>query len=666
MNLLFLLQISAAIIGVESDTSNHKANLLSGIVVTANRAERRVFSIPATISSVNEKYIDTHLSRTTPEILMGTAGVFVQKTNHGGGSPFVRGLTGNQTLLLVDGIRLNNSTFRYGPNQYFNTIDPFSVSRIEVLKGEGSVAYGSDALGGTIQVFTKDPIFSSGFRGNIHGRLGTQNIEQTGRAEISYGTKNVAVMADFTKSNFGDLPGGKNTGIQNSSGYREQMGNFKAIFKIKKGMWTLAHQYFEANDVPVYHKIKLENFKINQFTVQKRNLSFAKYSVKTKSLLFEQINATLSRQKTNEQRESQKNGSLNLTEENDQIVTTGLNINFQSNFSKNWKASSGVEAYHDLVQSDKTIHSTAASSQSRGLYPGGSLASSYAVYSLHSYFINKWSFSAGYRFNIIDLRIKEETLGTSDLNFKSAVPSLAISYFPNNNSHNYFRYNRGFRSPNIDDMGTLGIVDFRYEIPAYDLKPEFADNFELGYKYQSNPFAITASIFYNKLSNLITRVKVDQQVINGYPVYIKENVESASLKGFELDLDGTINKYMKYFGNLTYTYGQNITKNEPLRRTPPTFGRIGIEFSKSNFVLRPEFQFASAQKRLAPGDISDNRIGPDGTSAWKILNVFSSYSWKSIDLNLAIQNLGNADYRLHGSGINGVGRSAILGLKLSF
>lgn len=129
--------------------------MLNEVVITANRSESRIFSIPATISSVNSKYIESHLSRTTPEILMGTAGVFVQKTNHGGGSPFVRGLTGNQTLLLVDGIRLNNSTFRYGPNQYFNTIDPFSISRIEVLKGEGSVAYGSDALGGTIQVFTK-------------------------------------------------------------------------------------------------------------------------------------------------------------------------------------------------------------------------------------------------------------------------------------------------------------------------------------------------------------------------------------------------------------------------------------------------------------------------------------------------------------------------------
>jgi outer membrane receptor protein involved in Fe transport len=215
-------------------------------------------------------------------------------------------------------------------------------------------------------------------------------------------------------------------------------------------------------------------------------------------------------------------------------------------------------------------------------------------------------------------------------------------------------------------MGTLGIVDFRYEVPAYGLKPEYADNFELGYKHQSDPISFTAAIFYNKLSNLVTRVRVENQEIDGYPVYVKENVESASLRGFEVEMEGKINESLKYFGNFTYTYGQNISKNEPLRRTPPAFGRIGLEFSKSNFFLRPEFQFAAAQNRLSAGDISDNRINPNGTASWQILNVYSTYSWKSMTLSLTLQNLGNADYRLHGSGINGVGRSAVLGIKIGF
>lgn len=46
---------------------------------------------------------------------------------------------GNQTLLLIDGVRLNNSIYRYGPNQYLNTIDAYAIDKIEVAKGTGSV-----------------------------------------------------------------------------------------------------------------------------------------------------------------------------------------------------------------------------------------------------------------------------------------------------------------------------------------------------------------------------------------------------------------------------------------------------------------------------------------------------------------------------------------------
>ena len=63
--------------------------------------------------------------RTLPEALRYTPGVIVQKTAHGHGSPFIRGFTGRQNLFLLDGIRFNKSTFRGGPVQYWNTVDPF-------------------------------------------------------------------------------------------------------------------------------------------------------------------------------------------------------------------------------------------------------------------------------------------------------------------------------------------------------------------------------------------------------------------------------------------------------------------------------------------------------------------------------------------------------------
>jgi len=87
------------------------------VTVTAQGDERRAFDVPESVSTLEADELSRDALRSTPEALQGVTGVFVQKTNHGGGSPFVRGLTGNQVLLMVDGVRLSNSTFRYGPNQ---------------------------------------------------------------------------------------------------------------------------------------------------------------------------------------------------------------------------------------------------------------------------------------------------------------------------------------------------------------------------------------------------------------------------------------------------------------------------------------------------------------------------------------------------------------------
>uniref|UniRef100_UPI003593D9F4 carboxypeptidase-like regulatory domain-containing protein n=1 Tax=Persicitalea sp. TaxID=3100273 RepID=UPI003593D9F4 len=91
------------------------------VVVTAQRYETLAFERPEAVTVISQRDLAQSALRSTPEVLSGQTGVFLQKTNHGGGSPFVRGLTGQQTLLLVDGIRLNNATFRSGPNQYLNT-----------------------------------------------------------------------------------------------------------------------------------------------------------------------------------------------------------------------------------------------------------------------------------------------------------------------------------------------------------------------------------------------------------------------------------------------------------------------------------------------------------------------------------------------------------------
>ena len=149
----FLLSIIFSInVSAQKEDSSY-VNLDSAIV-TSRSIKILDIKNPFVISSITNQQIIEKGARTTPEALMGVSGVFIQKTNHGGGSAFIRGLTGNQTLIVLDGIRLNNAIYRYGPNQYLNTIDMFTVDKIDVLKGIGAVEYGSDAMGGVIHVKT--------------------------------------------------------------------------------------------------------------------------------------------------------------------------------------------------------------------------------------------------------------------------------------------------------------------------------------------------------------------------------------------------------------------------------------------------------------------------------------------------------------------------------
>jgi hemoglobin/transferrin/lactoferrin receptor protein len=662
LHYIFFLSISPLFLLAQKSDST-RTELLKEVIVSSQRIYEKNLKTAASISVLSSKNLKNYQVRTTPEALMNSTGVFIQKSTHGAGSPFVRGLTGNQTLILIDGIRLNNSTFRYGPNQYLNTIDPFSLDRIEVLRGSGSVAYGSDALGGTVQLFTSNPEFSekSTFNANVLTRFASSDMEKTFHSDLLFGSKKFALKTGLSIRYFGDIVGGDTTGRQSPSGYKELAFDIKGKFKISEN-WesVISHQTVQQKNIPLFFRIKLENFAINEFNPQNRSLSYFQLNGKTDKELLKSIGFTASLQNTSEQRNTRKNGSDVLRTETDKVETLGLTLNVISSISNSWTASSGIEFYQDVVNSDRIDQNIKTNSiqKSRGLYPDNSKFQSYAIYSLHQIQKDKWQFNFGGRLNNFNINIIDDNVGNIVVEPKAFVYNLSVAYELSQNSSIYSSNSTGFRSPNIDDMGTLGIVDFRYELPKYDLKPEKSYNFELGYKLRKDRFATSLALFNTELEDLITRVKVENQQINGINVYRKENTEKAFIRGFEVEMEYLISNPIKIYGNLSYAFGQNITKNEPVRRIPPMNGKFGIEYRKNSFFIRPEIWFASEQTRLAQGDKEDIRIGKEGTKGWITTNIFSGFDKKHYSINLSLQNLNNMDYRTHGSGINGVGRSA--------
>lgn len=641
------------------------------VIVSANRYEQNQFETLQTSTVVSSTQLFQNALRSTPEILTGVTGVFVQKTNHGGGSPFVRGLTGQQTLLMIDGIRLNNATFRSGPNQYFNTIDPLTLERIEVLRGSGSVQYGSDAIGGMVQVLTKNPSFTDELKvsGNLYGKLMSNGMEQSSRGEITLSNKNIAVQSGLSYRNFGDILAGGDKGKLSPTGYNELTFNTKARIRLSHNyLATVSYQYVEQNEVPLYHRVVLENYQYSFFDPQDRQHFYAKLAGFYKNKFFQKVELTYSYQFTHEDRYNRRNQSQTTVYEGDKVRTQALIFQVSSAPTRFWEIQSGMEYYFDRVNSTRLESNlqTFIQTYKRGLYPDNAKMKNLAFFTLHQFNFKKLQISSGLRYNFIELNIPDQAIGESKISPAALVGDVSVAYSFHKNHKIIASANTAFRSPNIDDLGTLGIVDFRYELPTNSLQPEKSLNTQIAWKANAKKFSSSIAIFQNQLSNLINRVRQGKDSIQGYQVYRKENTAEAFIRGAEAELAHQISPKFTILGNISYLYGQNKTNDEPMRRIPPLNGKLAIFYTQKQFYANVEYLFAGKQDRLAKGDMDDNRIAKGGTPSWNVLNLNVGYTFKNLRFVGGISNIFNELYRIHGSGVDGYGRHFWLTVRMQF
>ncbi len=643
------------------------------VVITARRVESADFSSPEAMTVLNQQYLENEMARSVPESMSGASGVFIQKTNHGGGSPFVRGLTGNQVLLMVDGVRLNNATFRYGPNQYLATVDPFMVNRIEIVRGGGSVSHGSDAIGGVVQVFSKNPRYSSrGLKagGNLYGKWMSDEMEYTGRAEVEVSDKNIAFLGGFTYSDFGDLVAGDGLGKESPTGYSGISGDGKLKIKIgRQNELVMAYQYSNQEDVPRYDKI-ITGYEKYHFDPQNRQLGYLRFNTKNNSRWFKQITYTASYGLSDETRLLQKEGSSKLTTEEDVVDTWGGNVEILSKPGDRWSFNSGVDFYYDRVGSSKTESQNGVETEKRGYYPDGSTSSSFAFFTSHSYSLKKFIFSVGARINAYKIKVEDPVFGDVDNSPVALVGNGSVVYKLTENHHIIGSVYSAFRAPNINDLSSFGSFNYGIEVPNPELDPEKSLTTEIGLKSRWEKFSGSLFLYQTNLKDMIERMKDTydgQDSIDGEKVYTKTNFAKAVVQGIELNLRYEFTPNWIANGNLTYTYGQNQTLNEPMTRIPPLNGRLGIEFNDpSGFWANLDFLAAAKQDRLSSADENDTRIPEGGTPGWELFNLKMGYQWKFVTLTAGLFNIFNEAYRTHGSGVDGYGRSVWAGVKISF
>ncbi len=649
--------------------------LIKEVTITSTRQKSAVFEGTAAVSVLNEQDLSFQAPMSMPDALMSAPGVWMQKTNHGGGSPFVRGLTGYQNLLLVDGIRFNNSTFRSGPNQYLNTIDPLMINRIEVIRGQGSVQYGSDAIGGVVQMLSHNPRFSTEgtlWNGSIYGKYMSDDMEQTGRISVDMSMKNTAISAGITTKNLGDIRAGGSLGKLTPTGYDEHAVDFKLIQRTEGNqLFTVAFQHHLQKDVPLYHKIISGDYQTYNFDPQQRDLAYVKWELPVQSKWLHKIRIIPSFQKSIEGRIKQRFDDPIIKKEKDEVNTFGTVVELISKPMAHWNISSGLDYYHDKILSSATEGSTNSSvkKELRGLYPNNSTAGNFALFSLHTIEKKHFNYSFGVRYNVIKLKVNDENFGETRMHPSALVANAGITYKIDTDFRIVGSVDSGFRAPNISDVSSLGIADFRYEVPNLELKPERSLNVEVGIRSKFDRFASNIYFFQNNLNNLITNAKSTyngQTSIDGVQVYQKINIDEAVLRGIESDVEYLITSNLLGQANITYTYGQNLSNNEPMRRIPPLFGSIGFLWDlNSRFKLNGNIYYAGKQDRLSQSDIDDSRIATGGTPAWNTLNLSFQYRASNMQIQSGLKNLFDETYRTHGSGVDGMGRSLWVSVKLT-
>jgi outer membrane receptor protein involved in Fe transport len=208
------------------------------------------------------------------------------------------------------------------------------------------------------------------------------------------------------------------------------------------------------------------------------------------------------------------------------------------------------------------------------------------------------------------------------------------------------------------------------EVPSPDLAPETSLTFELGYKTRLGPVAAAVALFATRLDDAIERVPSTYRgssVLDGDPVYRKENVGEARLRGVEAEAEVALPLRSALAAAVAYAHGDNVGAGEPMRRIPPVFGRVAWRVAPApGAFAEVEWLWAGKQDRLASGDRADHRIPPRGTPGWSVVNLRAAWDAGPVRARAGVENLFDEAYRTHGSGIGGMGRAAWVAIEAGF
>lgn len=669
--------------------STDKAVTLNETVVSANRVSQSRSAIAQDVRVLRRADIERINAQSTADLLQNSGAVFVQKSQQGGGSPVLRGFEASRILLVLDGVRLNNAIYRSGHLQNAITMDNAVLERAEVIFGPASTIYGTDALGGAICFFTKNPVLSeAGFKttGSAFVRYGSVNEEKTGHLDFSLGGKKWAALTSLTYSDFGDLRmgkqpglegtfgkrffyvqriGGKDSLLQNGNPYLQKFSGYtqydlleKVVFQQNKNVrHTLNLQYSNSSDIPRYDRLTDPNGSgLNSaewyYGPQKRLMAAHSLELETAGWFNAGLRATASFQDIEESRHNRNFGGANRSSRMENVRVFG----FTTDAAKTWGGGQtlhiGLDAQHNDVVSEASrfnVNTGEVTPQSTRYPDGGSQMTNAALYATHRWLLGEWAFSEGLRAGFSSMRARFLSRDFFPFPFdkvEQSSPMASGSFGATWNGHKNWRFAvsaaSGFRMPNVDDLAKVfdsqpGSVF----VPNPDIGPEKTFNLDLNLTYKIADRFRWENVVWGTLFR--DAIVTDVFQFNGQDsieydgvlsrVLANQNKRNARLFGFSSSLEADASEWLAMYASVSFTKGQVLQagdsrKTSPLDHIPPTYGRVGARWHTAGGSVEG-FLLFNGKKRLEAYNLEgeDNyQYAPRyGMPAWLTLNLRGGY-----------------------------------------
>jgi outer membrane receptor protein involved in Fe transport len=697
------------------DISLEVAPLSSQVTVTAETGQAQDKDrVPQALNVISESAIQQRTTAVLAQVADEEVGLSLQRTSPTIAGIFVRGLTGNKVAAYVDGVRYTTSAMRGGINTFLDLNDASNARVVEVLRGPNSAQYGSDSLGGTIQLVSRPTRFGY-VTPETHGEVNTfftsADLSFGGNTLVTYGTRRFGLLLNGSGRRVNTLRSGN--GLDGHAAVTRFLGLPSNVFgdRLTDTAFTQYGGLIRLSYAPDSKQQLIFHYQRGQQDAGKRydqtlggdgnlianlrnlmNDFFYLRYVKQGVGFFDNASLTFSYNSQREERVNQggqgnPNGDIVHQYERTQVFGISGFLDKQLAHGNTFLV--GSDFYGETVKAPAfTVNPVANTTiSSRPRVPDGARYYLFGVYAQDVYeaIPNKLRLSGALRFNVASYLSRaansplvggqplwpDDSLDAHDFSGRIGAVMTPVEHFSIT-----FNYSRGFRAPNITDLGTLGLTGDGFEadfnsasalggtigttagsnavstgIPVQKQSSEGSNAFDAGIRFRNRRFDTDLTWFLSDINGAIIKRSLilppgavgksigGQPIVSQgptgvvfvplstSPVLIRTNISDARIWGLEYTLEAQLNANWIFGGNFTYIYAKDKATGLPPdleggTPAPTGFLRLRYQPAGKHFWIEAYSTLADRQSRLSSLDLGDRRNGAT-RSTGQIANFFN-------------------------------------------